>query len=111
MRKTIHEQTSFVEPLIEHEHAQEFGEIHRSIDAHPQIAELVHRDLVFGLSNPHAGRRGRMTAEQVFKALIIKQMNGFSYAELAFHLEESRTYRIFCGFGWADVRMGSDPPI
>ena len=43
-----------------------------------------------------------MSAEQVLMALLIKQMNGFSYAVLAYHLADSRTYRAVCGFGIAD---------
>ena len=37
-----------------------------------------------------------MTAEQVLRALILKQMNSWDYRELAFHLEDSRTFRRFC---------------
>lgn len=65
----------------------------------PEIIALAYADLVHGLRNLKAGRQGRMSAGQVFKALFIKQMNGFSYQELAYHLEDSRTYRKFCGFG------------
>jgi IS5 family transposase len=35
--------------------------------------------------------------------LIIKQLNGFSYRELAFHLADSVTYRRFCQLGWKQV--------
>jgi IS5 family transposase len=34
--------------------------------------------------------------------MLIKQMNGFSYNELAFHLADSSCYRAFCRFGIAD---------
>jgi IS5 family transposase len=40
-----------------------------------------------------------MSSEQVLRALIVKQLNGFSYEELAFHLEDSLSYRRFCRFG------------
>jgi IS5 family transposase len=43
-----------------------------------------------------------MTAEQVLRALIVKQMNGFSYEELAFHLADSSCYRVFCRIGHFD---------
>jgi IS5 family transposase len=75
------------------------GEI---LDSLPEIAGLVHTDLVRGLNDPESGREGMMSAEQVFKAMHVKQMNGFSYEDLAFHLEDSRTYRSFCGFGIGD---------
>ena len=43
-----------------------------------------------------------MTAEQVIRALIVKMMNGYSYAQLAFHLANSQTYRAFCRIGIMD---------
>ena len=52
--------------------------------------------------DPTNGRDG-MTAEQVLRALIIKQMNGYSYEELAFHLADSSCYRSFCRIGVADA--------
>jgi IS5 family transposase len=42
-----------------------------------------------------------MTAEQVLRAAVIKQTEGFSYEELAFHLVDSHTYRRFCRIGFA----------
>jgi len=102
MRKRIQQQPSLVEPKIKHEHAAELQQMERLIAAHPEIAHWVHADLIRGLRDPEAGRKGRMSAEQVFKALLVKQMNGFSYKVLRFHLEDSRSYRAFCGFGFAD---------
>jgi IS5 family transposase len=43
-----------------------------------------------------------MSAEQVIRAAIIKQMEGYSYEELAFHLLDSVCYRGFCRIGIAD---------
>jgi IS5 family transposase len=37
-----------------------------------------------------------MTAEQVLRALLVKQMAGFSYDQLVFHLADSATYQRFC---------------
>jgi IS5 family transposase len=51
--------------------------------------------------DPTKGRDG-MTAEQVLRAMLIKQMNGYSYEELAFHLADSSCYRSFCRIGVAD---------
>ncbi len=36
---------------------------------------------------------------RVLRVLLLKQMNGFSYRELEFHLADSVTYRTFCRFG------------
>jgi len=38
----------------------------------------------------------------VLRALVLKQVHGFSYRALAFHLADSRTYRSFCRLGWSD---------
>jgi IS5 family transposase len=103
MRNRIRKQLRLVEPSIDHEHAKELHQIRALISEHPEILDLVHGDLVRGLDDPEAGREGMMTAEQVFKVLLIKQMNGFSYEVLRFHLSDSRTYRSFCGFGIGDV--------
>ncbi|MCK4277153.1 MAG: ISNCY family transposase, partial [Phycisphaerae bacterium] len=102
MRNRIRKQTRLVEPSIDHEHAKELGQILTLISEHPKVGDLVYEDLIRGLDDPGAGRDGMMTAEQVFKVLLIKQMNGFSYESLRFHLADSRTYRWFCGFGIAD---------
>jgi IS5 family transposase len=40
-----------------------------------------------------------VSAEVALRALLIKQMNNFSYRELAFHLADSQTYRTFCRLG------------
>jgi len=102
MRKRIQQQPSLVEPKINHDHAKELHQIALLLADHPQVFDGVHADLVQGLRDPEAGRPGRMSAEQAFKALLIKQMNDFSYEVLAFHLADSRSYRTFCGFGFAD---------
>jgi len=103
MRTTVRQQLTLVEPSIEHEHAGELHEIARLVGEHHEIAELIHADLIRGLSHPERGRDGKMSAEQVLMALLIKQMNGFSYAVLAYHLADSRTYRAVCGFGIAET--------
>jgi IS5 family transposase len=43
-----------------------------------------------------------MSAEQVVRAAIIKQMEGYSYDDLAFHLIDSVCYRRFCRIGIVD---------
>jgi len=40
-----------------------------------------------------------MSGDQVLRVLLLKQMNGFSYRELEFHLADSVSYRTFCRFG------------
>lgn len=102
MRKKIHKQLRFVEPSIEHSHAYELAVMDELIAECLTIPELIYQDLIGELDDPEAGREGMMSAEQVFRVLLIKQINGFSYKELAFHLADSRCYRHFCSFGFAD---------
>ena len=83
---------------IEHDHAKELALIDRILEDNPRIKELVEQDLLRGLSRPETGAPG-MTGDQVLRALLIKQMNGFSYDELSFHLADSVSYRTLCGYG------------
>ena len=101
MRKTVHQQRRLVPCLVNHEHAVELEEIKRLLDAHLEAYEMVHADLVAGGIDPDCGRKG-MSAEQVLGAAVIKQLEGYSYEELAFHLVDSSSYRALCGFGLGD---------
>ena len=92
------DQLSLTRPPIEHAHAEELDQISRILDDNPGMADRVAQDLVRGLRNPHTGARG-MSGDQALRVLVIKQMNGFSYEELAFHLADSVSYRSFCRFG------------
>jgi transposase, IS5 family len=103
MRNRIRKQLRLVEPSIDHEHTNELIQIQKRVTRHPEIGERVYADLVRDLDDPEAGRDGMMTAEQVFKVLLVKQMNGFSYDTLRFHLADSWTYRWFCDFGIGDA--------
>jgi IS5 family transposase len=47
-----------------------------------------------------------MTADQVLRAALLKQMESWTYDELHFHLLDSLTYRGFTGLGWADPVPG-----
>lgn len=98
MREKIHRQLRLVSAGIDHVHAREWDAISAILDSVPGALTWVHEDLVGGPRGPRAGREA-MSSEQVVRALIVKQLNGFSYEELAFHLEDSLTYRRFCRFG------------
>lgn len=80
-----------------HEQALELKEISRLLDAHPQLYELVQADLVHQCDGSK-GRSG-LSAEQVLRALLVKQINSYTYKELSYHLADSFTYREFCRLG------------
>lgn len=93
-----HEQLSLTQPWIDHSHARELEAISRILDEEAGMAERVGQELVRGVKNPWTGARG-MSGDQVLRVLVVKQMNGFSYDELHFHLIDSASYRTFCRFG------------
>jgi transposase, IS5 family len=103
MREARKTQPSLTESWLDLDHAKELQAISRLLDEHPTIAELVLQDLrrVAGSKQTGTGAGG-MSAEQVLRALLLKQMNGFSYRQLAYHLADSRTYRTFCRLGITD---------
>jgi IS5 family transposase len=89
---------------IGHPHARELETMGELLDeVSGPILARVEREITKG-RNTKRGRRG-MAAEQVIRALVVKQMNGYSYDELAFHLADSATYRTFCRIGF-----GEGPP-
>jgi IS5 family transposase len=101
MRRSVHDQLHLVPSTIAHVHALELARIGAVLDTLPKAAVLVRGDLVNGGKkrvDPNKGREG-MTAEQVLRAFLVKQMNEFSYDELAFHLADSSSYRSFCRLG------------
>ena len=98
MRQARQKQLNLVTDWLAFDHAKELQAIAGLLDEHPMVAELVLQDLALRVLKD-AGAEG-LSAEQILRALIIKQLNGFSYRELAFHLADSVTYRSFCQLGW-----------
>ena len=96
MRRVVPEFDLFQAPTLPHEHARELEAIDHILCNNPTIARLVWDDLQQERQRG-IGRPG-LSGEQVLRAALIKQMNGFSYQELAFHLADSRSYMRFCGF-------------
>jgi len=102
MRRTVRDQLPLVPASLDHEHARELQAVGAILDAHPEFARWVQADLLAGGIDADCGREG-MSGEQVLRALVIKQSNGFSYEDLAFHLADSQSYRAFCLIGIADT--------
>lgn len=112
MRHRVHDQLHLVPVAIAHVHARELEQMSVVLDAMPETTAWVRDDLIGrGKTrvNPNLGREG-LTAEQVLRAMIVKQMNGFSYEELAFHLADSSSYRAFCRIG-IDQRAPAKPTL
>ena len=69
--------------------------IARILDAHAELGEFVHKDLVRG-RRADTGRRG-LSGDQVLRISLLKQIHGLSYRELEFHLQDSAAFRAFVG--------------
>jgi transposase, IS5 family len=93
MREKRDQQLSIFHTLTRNEIGKELEAMSKIIDEIPGILEPIYEDLV-GLRNADTGRTG-MTAEQVFRCAILKQYRNLTYEELAFHLEDSRSFRAF----------------
>lgn len=94
MRRPYHDQLPLSGELGDHPHCRELRAMSDLLDRLPECVQWVHEDL--RTSGRTDKGREAMTAEQVLRALIVKQMNEFSYEELAFHLSDSRSYATFC---------------
>ncbi|MGH9564480.1 MAG: ISNCY family transposase [Candidatus Angelobacter sp.] len=103
MREARKTQGSLCETWLDLDHSRELRAISRLLDEHPKIAELVLQDLRAARKSQEATTgAGGLSAEQVLRVLLVKQMNGFSFRVLAFHLADSSSYRTFCRLGITD---------
>jgi len=94
MRKKTDGQQNFLHTIPQNtEIGRELSGVSKLIDDNHDILELVHNDIVRGTDEDN-GRDG-MNADQVFRCAILKQYRNLTYQELAFHLEDSRSFRAF----------------
>lgn len=98
MRRSVRDQLPLIPAPLGHDHVRELAAVRTILDAHPQFARWVQADLLAGGVAADRGRKG-MSGEQVLRALVVKQSNGFSYDDLAFHLADSQSYQAFCLIG------------
>jgi len=88
MRRKLAEQLGLVTATTDHVRARELDVMSRVLDELPGGVDLVYRDLLSASGKPDTGREA-MTAEQVLRAMVIKQRFGCSYDALAFQLADS----------------------
>jgi IS5 family transposase len=100
MRKRNQKQMPLTPTTVDHPHAMEFKHISRILDHISTINEVAWQDLTQHVENVETGADG-MSAEQVVRCAIVKQMEDYSYDELAFHIVDSSCYRSFCRIGIA----------
>jgi IS5 family transposase len=93
MRRKFNPQMNLFMTMPRNQIAKELRHMSQILDATPTVVELAYKDLVRS-ARPTTGREG-MTAEQVLRCAILKQYRQLTYEELAFHLEDSESFRVF----------------
>jgi len=93
MRQERTVQATIFEVFAQHEIGCELKAMSQWLDSRPELIGLVAGDLRRqGLRE--TGRRG-LPAESVLRCALLKQQRQLSYEELAFHLEDSASFRAF----------------
>ena len=72
------------------------------LDDHPELEELVRKDLEWGLKNPNTGRKG-ITPGQTLRSYILKRIKNWDYRELRERIADGYTLRVFTRFYGAPV--------
>src|SRR5947208_11009854 len=98
MRQERTVQASIFDLFARHEIGCELKKASQWLDEHPALLGLVTRDLR-GDGVQETGRQG-LPAEAVLRCALLKQYRQLSYEELAFHLEDSASFRAFARLPW-----------
>src|SRR6201993_585439 len=86
-------QATLFDIFATHEIGRELKQISQWLDQHRPLLRLVSSDLCRD-GVRETGRRG-LPAEAVLRCALLKQYRQLSYEELAFHLEDSASFRAF----------------
>jgi IS5 family transposase len=98
MRQERTVQASIFDLFAGHEIGRELKAMSDWLDEHVAVCSLVTRDLR-GHGVKETGREG-LPAEAVLRCALLKQYRQLSYQELAFHLEDSASFRAFARLPW-----------
>src|SRR5213080_5230244 len=93
MRQERTVQATIFEVFAQHEIGCELEAMSQWLDGQPALVSLVAGDLR-RQGVRETGRRG-LPAETVLRCALLKQYRQLSYEELAFHLEDSASFRAF----------------
>jgi IS5 family transposase len=102
MRKKRNPQRTIFEVLGKNPGPKELEQISIILEANPEILNLAFADLTKG-RRTDTGRDG-MTAEQVLRCAILKQLRELTYDDLEYYLADSLSFRAFVKF-----KMGQYP--
>ncbi len=100
MRKTANNQLDipFIRSLVPSEKSKKYENIEKILLENQEIFSLAANDLTKNLKNSKTGSEG-MSAEQVIRFFIVKQIEGLSYRKLEDDVNDSIALRNFCHIG------------
>jgi len=98
MRQERTVQASIFDLFATHEIGCELKAMSQWLDEHCDMLSVVARDRYRG--GIKATGRQSLPAEAVLRCAILKQYRQLSYHELAFHLEDSASFRAFARLPW-----------
>jgi transposase, IS5 family len=98
MRQERTVQVSIFDLFAEHEIGRELKAMSQWLDEHGEVLSQVTQDLR-RLGVKETGREG-LPAEAALRCALLKQYRQLSYQELAFHLEDSASFRAFARLPW-----------
>jgi len=82
---------------IVREYRREYKLVGEILDQHPEILEMVHRDLAkLTKTTSRRGRKADFTSENLFRAILVMQREGLDYREASIRIAESDTLQNFC---------------
>ena len=82
---------------IVREYRDEYKTISEILDRHPDILQRAHCDLEkLSKSTSRRGRKAVFTTENLFRAIVVMQREGFDYREASVRIAESDTLQHFC---------------
>jgi transposase, IS5 family len=105
MRQKRKRQMNIFHGSFKNDIGKELKVMSQILDETPEVLNRVYQDLT-GLKKNDIGRTG-MTAEQVLRCTILKQYRDLTYEELAFHLEDSQSFRAFSRLEMGQYPSGS----
>jgi IS5 family transposase len=111
MRQVRTVQASLFDGFAGHEIGRELKAMSEWLDRHRALLEVVTGDLCRHQVN-QTGRQG-LPAESVLRCALLKQHRQLSYEELAFHLEDSASFRAFARLpmGWTPKKSALQKTI
>ena len=98
MRQERTVQASIFDVFAGHEIGRELKAMSEWLDAHRALLGLVAEDL--RRDGVRATGRHGLPTEAVLRCALLKQHRQLSYEELAFHLEDSASFRAFARLPW-----------